>query len=160
MRAAPHPTDVQVGKRLREQRTLRGLSQERLARLIGVTYQQVQKYERGTNRIGSSRLDAIARILAVPIGFFFDEDATTATQDGGRTDGGVIDLAAMPGLAAAPVGQVGRRETLELVRAFNQIDDPQVRRRMLELARALAAAAWRGDGHRSGQDSGSRAGDA
>lgn len=153
MRAVPHPTDIQVGKRLREQRTLKGLSQERLARLIGVTYQQVQKYERGTNRIGSSRLDAIARTLAVPIGFFFEGAAGARDGDPGN---GAVGLAA----AWATGGEIDRRETLELVRAFNRIDDPQVRRRMLELARALAAVAWRGAGHIPGRDDGSHAGEA
>lgn len=153
MRAVPHPTDIQVGKRLREQRTLKGLSQERLARLIGVTYQQVQKYERGTNRIGSSRLDAIARTLAVPIGFFFE--GATGDRDGNGGDG-VIGLAT----AWATGGEIDRRETLELVRAFNRIDDPQVRRRMLELARTLAAVAWRDAGYSPSRDDGSHAGDA
>lgn len=141
MRAAPHPTDIQVGRRLREQRTLKGMSQERLGRLIGVTYQQVQKYERGTNRIGSSRLDDIARILGVPVGFFFEAPgggAYNGSERGVRTT-----VAGSPALTSA--GEVDRRETLELVRAFNRIGDPQVRRRMLDLARALATLAWRND---------------
>lgn len=143
MRAAPHPTDIQVGKRLREQRTLKGLSQERLGRLIGVTYQQVQKYERGSNRIGSSRLDDIARILGVPVGYFFEEPVGAAHNGSGRAA-----VAGAPALVAG--GEVDRRETLELVRAFNRIGDPQVRRRMLDLARALATLAWRNDRRHAG----------
>jgi transcriptional regulator with XRE-family HTH domain len=139
MRAAPHPTDVRVGEQLRRQRTLLGMSQERLGSLLGVTYQQIQKYERGINRVGSSRLHELARILGVPVSYFFTE----------------LGAAAEPGLAETPApflldgpqegGEVDRRETLELVRAFNRIDDPQVRRRVLELARALAAVAYRAE---------------
>ncbi len=141
MRSAPHPTDVQVGRRLREQRTLKGLSQERLARLIGVTYQQVQKYERGTNRIGSSRLEQLARILAVPVGYFFE---------GAPAGGAAAPAPSSPPLAQGGGGTDERRETLELVRAFHRIADPQIRRRILELARALAAVAWRRDGRTTG----------
>lgn len=134
LRTAPHPTDVQVGLRLREQRTLRGLSQERLGSLLGVTYQQIQKYERGTNRIGSSRLEALARVLAVPVAYFFEVPASTPRLIGGPAVAGTQDA---PGAAGTAVD---RRETLELMRAFHRIADPQVRRRMLDLARALAAA--------------------
>lgn len=138
MRADPHPTDVMVGQQLRRQRTLLGLSQERLGALLGVTYQQIQKYERGANRVGSSRLHELAGILDVPVAYFF---------------------AAGPGAAGSPADDpgdaVGRRETLELVRAFNRIDDPRIRRRVLDLARALAGAAAAG---RGGEGPGERRG--
>jgi transcriptional regulator with XRE-family HTH domain len=146
MRSAPHPTDVQVGKRLREQRTLRGMSQERLGHLLGVTYQQIQKYERGANRIGSSRLDELARILAVPVTYFFEgsRTPTNGLAEGAST----FDLfgAPDPAISSAPEAdsEVDRRETLELVRAFNRITDPTVRRRVLDLARSLAAIRYRG----------------
>ena len=97
MRSAPHPTDIQVGQRLRQPRTLKGFSQERLGRLIGVTYQQVQKYERGTNRIGSSRLDEIARILGVQVGYFFEE------QGESRRNGGKSPCRADPRSGAAQI---------------------------------------------------------
>jgi transcriptional regulator with XRE-family HTH domain len=73
MRESPHPTDVRVGRLLRERRLELGMSQERLGALLGVTYQQVQKYERGANRIGSSRLFELGQILDVPVSFFFDD---------------------------------------------------------------------------------------
>ena len=133
----PNPIDVHVGRRLRLRRTLLGMSQERLGQLLGLTFQQIQKYERGVNRIGSSRLYELGQILDVPISFFFDDMA-----DGGRTP----DLLA-PGLAEDPAGfvfdearelQLDKRETLELVRAYNRIPDPAVRKRLFELTKALA----------------------
>ena len=75
MSDSPHPTDVRVGRLLRERRLELGISQERLGALLGVTYQQVQKYERGTNRIGSSRLHDLCGILGVRASYFFDEPA-------------------------------------------------------------------------------------
>ena len=133
----PNPIDVHVGRRLRLRRTLLGMSQERLGQLLGLTFQQIQKYERGVNRIGSSRLYELGQILDVPISFFFDDMAQ---------DGGAPDLLA-PGLAEDPAGfafddarelQLDKRETLELVRAYNRIPDPAVRKRLFELTKALA----------------------
>jgi transcriptional regulator with XRE-family HTH domain len=132
----PNPIDVHVGRRLRLRRTLLGMSQERLGQLLGLTFQQIQKYERGVNRIGSSRLYELGQILDVPISFFFDDMG----QDG-RTP----DLLA-PGLAEDPAAfafearelQLDKRETLELVRAYNRILDPGVRKRLFELTKALA----------------------
>jgi transcriptional regulator with XRE-family HTH domain len=133
----PNPIDVHVGRRLRLRRTLMGMSQERLGQLLGLTFQQIQKYERGVNRIGSSRLYELGQILDVPISFFFDDMAE---------DGRAPDLLA-PGLAEDPAEfgsegarelQLDKRETLELVRAYNRIPDPAVRKRLFELAKALA----------------------
>ena len=133
----PNPIDVHVGRRLRLRRTLLGMSQERLGQLLGLTFQQIQKYERGVNRIGSSRLYELGQILDVPISFFFDDMAQ---------DGRAPDLLA-PGLAEDPAGfafdeaqelQLDKRETLELVRAYNRIPDPAVRKRLFELTKALA----------------------
>jgi transcriptional regulator with XRE-family HTH domain len=133
----PNPIDVHVGRRLRLRRTLLGMSQERLAQLLGLTFQQIQKYERGVNRIGSSRLYELGQILDVPISFFFDDMA-----EGSHAP----DLLA-PGLAEDPADfdfdgtrdlQLDKRETLEFVRAYNRIVDPAVRKRLFELAKALA----------------------
>jgi transcriptional regulator with XRE-family HTH domain len=133
----PNPIDVHVGRRLRLRRTLLGMSQERLGQLLGLTFQQIQKYERGVNRIGSSRLYELGQILDVPVSFFFDDMA----------DGeGAQDLLA-PGLAEEPAEfafdepqapRFDKRETLELVRAYNRIADPAVRKRLFELTKALA----------------------
>jgi transcriptional regulator with XRE-family HTH domain len=141
MASKPNPIDVHVGKRLRLRRTLLGMSQERLGELLGLTFQQVQKYERGVNRIGSSRLFELGQILDVPISFFFDDLPETVTGAGGAGGGYAI-----AGLAEERVAfdheddalPLDKRETLELVRAYYRIGDPAVRKRLFELAKALA----------------------
>lgn len=141
MASKPNPIDVHVGKRLRLRRTLLGMSQERLGELLGLTFQQVQKYERGVNRIGSSRLFELGQILDVPISFFFDDLPETVTGAGGVASG-----YATPGLAEERAAfdhdddalPLDKRETLELVRAYYRIGDPAVRKRLFELAKALA----------------------
>jgi transcriptional regulator with XRE-family HTH domain len=133
----PNPIDVHVGRRLRLRRTLLGMSQERLGQLLGLTFQQIQKYERGVNRIGSSRLYELGQILDVPISFFFDDMA----QDGRAPDLLAAGLAEDPADFAfddARALQLDKRETLELVRAYNRIPDPAVRKRLFELTKALA----------------------
>ena len=130
----PNPVDVQVGSRVRLRRNMLGLSQEKLGEAIGLTFQQVQKYERGANRIGASRLHELSRVLDVPVEFFFDD-----------TD--PVRAPAIPsGFAEAPADAfesdpLRRRETVELVEAYYAIDDPAVRRRLFDLAKALAAEA-------------------
>jgi transcriptional regulator with XRE-family HTH domain len=128
----PNPVDVHVGQRLRQRRVLVGLSQEKLARMVGITFQQVQKYERGANRIVASRLYQLAKVLDVPVSYFFDEISAMAANDSGVThetpesvDGYGHDVMA-------------ERETLELVRAYYGIQDDRVRRRAFELLRTLA----------------------
>src|SRR5579863_5515162 len=83
-RRSPHPVDIHVGGRVRQRRTVLGLSQERLGEAIGLTFQQVQKYERGTNRIGASRLYDLSLVLNVPVGFFYEE--YDARQEGGMSE--------------------------------------------------------------------------
>jgi transcriptional regulator with XRE-family HTH domain len=109
-----------------------GLSQEKLGEAIGLTFQQVQKYERGANRIGASRLHDLSRVLDVPVSFFFDD------MDPVRAP------AIPPGFSEAPgeayeFDPLHRHETVELVNAYYAIDDPLVRRRLFDLAKALAA---------------------
>lgn len=129
----PNPIDVHVGGRVRQRRTLLGFSQEKLADAIGLTFQQVQKYERGANRIGSSRLFDLARVLDVPVAYFFENmSATVASRTPSR----------MRGLAESKpepfeLDPMAKRETLELVRAYYRIADPQVRKRVFELAKSL-----------------------
>jgi transcriptional regulator with XRE-family HTH domain len=127
----PNPVDVHVGQRLRQRRVLVGLSQEKLARMVGITFQQVQKYERGANRIVASRLFELAKVLDVPVSYFFDELSAKAAND---TDAGP---AAGTGDAASH-DVMAERETLELVRAYYSIDDERVRRRAFDLLRSLA----------------------
>jgi len=130
----PNPVDVHVGARVRLRRTLLGLSQEKLGEAIGLTFQQVQKYERGANRIGASRLWDLSRVLDVPVTYFFED-----MED---------DIAAMSPRNVTPDvveatpdtdDPLTKRETLELVRAYYRISSPTVRRRIYDLARALAA---------------------
>jgi transcriptional regulator with XRE-family HTH domain len=132
-RGTPHPVDIHVGSRVRMRRTLLGMSQEKLGEALGLTFQQVQKYERGANRIGASRLHQISTILDVPVAFFF-EDAPT--------DGGSGASSAPTGMAEASAqaefDPMAKRETLELVRAYYRISDPRVRKRIFELTKAVA----------------------
>ena len=132
----PNPVDVHVGSRVRMRRTLLGLSQETLADSLGLTFQQVQKYERGTNRVSSSRLFDLCRILKVPVAYFFDEMAgDVAKQSPGALQGKA------PSLIELDQDPAARRETLELVRAYYKIPDQAVRKRITDLARALARSA-------------------
>jgi transcriptional regulator with XRE-family HTH domain len=128
----PNPIDVHVGSRVRLRRTTLGLSQEKLAHELGLTFQQIQKYERGANRIGASRLYEIATVLGVEPQSFYD---------GLKPVG---EAAAGMGFAEGP--QAGfdsdplrRGETVELVNAYFDIEDTAVRRRFLDLARALVS---------------------
>lgn len=129
----PNPIDVHVGARVRLRRTLLGMSQEKLGDAIGLTFQQVQKYERGANRIGASRLFDLSRVLDVPVSFFFEELAP-ATGSQSATAG---ETWAAEGYQPNPMM---KRETLELVRAFLRIADPQIRRRLFDLTKAIANA--------------------
>ena len=103
MAVSPNPIDVHVGKRLRLRRTLLGMSQERLGERLGLTFQQVQKYERGANRIGSSRLFELGQILDVPVSFFFDDMPRAETAAGqGTSDSGPTGWRARPPVSASP----------------------------------------------------------
>ncbi len=124
------PVDKHVGTRLRTRRTLLGLSQTALADSLDLTFQQVQKYEKGSNRIGASRLYQIGRVLDVPVAYFFEE--MPEGLDGATNP---------PTESGAPERDTMlRRETLELVRAYYKIEAPTVRRRMRELIKAMAGA--------------------
>src|SRR5690349_12058620 len=127
----PNPIDVHVGSRVRTRRMLLGMSQDKLGEAIGLTFQQVQKYERGANRIGASRLYELSRVLDVPVAYFY-EDVDGAARRPAATDGIAGDREE---LERDPMT---RRETLELIRAYNRIADPGVRRRLFELIKATA----------------------
>ncbi len=133
---APNPVDVHVGTRVRLRRTLLGMTQTGLGQAIGLTFQQVQKYERGVNRIGSSRLYDLARVLDVPINFFFDEMPKEVASKSGAASSGPPEGAEMfdPDI-------VSKRETLELVRAYYKIENPQVRKRLFEMVKVLGKTA-------------------
>ncbi len=128
----PNPIDLHVGSRVRMRRILLGLTQERLGEALGVTFQQVQKYEKGTNRIGASRLQDMAKILDVPPSFFF-EDAPTIDPmvPGGFSESKSADFV---------VDFLSTVEGLQLNKAFASIRDQKVRRRIVDLVVAIAAA--------------------
>ena len=126
----PNPIDVHVGSRIRLRRNMLGMSQEKLGESLGITFQQIQKYEKGTNRVGASRLQAISSILGVAVSFFF-EDAPGEQAD------------AQTGLAEASssnyvVDFLSSSEGLQLNRAFVKIADAKVRRKIIDLVKSLA----------------------
>jgi transcriptional regulator with XRE-family HTH domain len=133
---APNPVDIHVGTRVRLRRTLLGMTQTGLGDAIGLTFQQVQKYERGVNRIGSSRLYDLARVLDVPINFFFDEMPKDVASKSGAASSGPVE-----GAEAFDPDIVSKRETLELVRAYYKIESPQIRKRLFEMVKALGKSA-------------------
>ena len=122
----PNPTDVYVGSRIRMRRKILGLSQEKLGEKLGITFQQIQKYEKGTNRVGASRLQAMSGALDVPVSYFFPD--AEAGQTGGMAEEG----------AAFMMDFMSTSEGLELSRAFTKIRNPKLRRKVLELVRAMA----------------------
>jgi transcriptional regulator with XRE-family HTH domain len=133
----PNPIDVHVGSRVRLRRTLLGMSQEKLGEAIGLTFQQVQKYERGANRIGASRLYDLSRVLDVPVSFFFDDmPSDSDAQASADYSGGAEEKS-----GSFEPDPMAKRETLELVRAYYRITDPQVRKRLFELTKSVASAA-------------------
>lgn len=127
----PNPIDVYVGSRIRLRRNMLGLSQEKLGENLGITFQQIQKYEKGTNRVGASRLQAIASILNVPVAFFF--------EDAPGPEGGGSPGLAEEGSSAYVVDFINSAEGLQLNRAFVRIGDPKVRRKVIELVKAMAS---------------------
>lgn len=132
MASNPNPVDIHVGSRVRLRRTLLGMSQEKLGAALGLTFQQVQKYERGTNRIGSSRLYQLGRILEVPVSFFFDDmpsETVASAPSAPQAEAEVFDQE-----------DLSKRETLELVRAYYRINDPAVRKRVFELVKAVGTS--------------------
>lgn len=122
----PNPTDVYVGSRIRMRRKMLGLSQEKLGERLGITFQQIQKYEKGTNRVGASRLQAMSDALEVPVAYFFPE-TSPAAQSGMKEEG-----------ATFMMDFLSTSEGLDLSRAFTRIRNPKVRRKLIELVRALA----------------------
>ncbi|MGN6548555.1 MAG: helix-turn-helix domain-containing protein [Pararhizobium sp.] len=128
----PNPIDVHVGSRIRLRRTMLGMSQEKLGDSLGITFQQIQKYEKGTNRVGASRLQNISAILNVPVAFFFEDAPGEQSGASGLSEAGgpnyVVDF-------------LSSSEGLQLNRAFVKINDPKVRRKIVDLVKALGSEA-------------------
>src|ERR1700710_3152483 len=129
----PSPIDVHVGSRIRLRRTMLGMSQEKLGESLGITFQQIQKYEKGTNRVGASRLQNISTILNVPVSFFFED----APGEQSISPNGMAEASS----SNYVVDFLSSSEGLQLNRAFVKISDSKVRRKVVELVKALAAEA-------------------
>jgi transcriptional regulator with XRE-family HTH domain len=126
----PNPVDVHVGSRVRYRRMIIGMSQEKLGEKMNLTFQQIQKYEKGTNRIGASRLFQLSKILDVPVGYFFEDAFANSAPARSmlhepEQEGYLLDF-------------LNSREGLDLNKAFSKIQDPKVRRRVIDLVRALS----------------------
>lgn len=126
----PHPIDVHVGARVKLRRMIMGMSQESLGKALGLTFQQIQKYEKGVNRVGASRLFELSRLLEVPVQYFYD-------------DYGDMIGAPAPGFAESAGGDgfmalVNSPEGIELCRYFAAINDPHVKKRVLDLVKTIA----------------------
>ncbi len=124
----PHPVDIHVGQRMRTQRLALGFSQDRLAKELGLTFQQVQKYERGMNRVSASRLFELGKVLNVSIDFFFK----------GITQGSSRQGFAEEEQDNFSNDSILNRETIELIHSYNAIRDPKIKRQLLEMAKTLA----------------------
>lgn len=130
----PNPIDVHVGARIRLRRNLIGVTQQDLGKALGLTFQQVQKYERGMNRVGASRLFDIGQILNVPIQYFFENISESVAERSPRRMQGVSEPAT-PDYAADPMSD---KDTRDLVKAFQNISDSVRRRKLIELCRAMS----------------------
>ena len=132
---SPDPIDVHVGQRLRLRRNLLGMSQQKLGEAVGLTFQQIQKYERGANRMGASRLYQFGRLLEVPVAFFF-EDIPGDLESGYHVQpNGMNDMPQAKFEAA--LDRLTERTTISLVQAFYAIENNLVRRKVLEMVRAI-----------------------
>lgn len=129
---SPNPTDKHVGSRVRMRRMMLGMSQEKLGDSLGLTFQQVQKYEKGTNRIGASRLQQISNILQVPVAFFFE---------GAPNPGSAVAAEGVPESPAYVSDFLASSDGLALTRSFTRIQDGKLRRRIVDLVEQIAGEA-------------------
>lgn len=129
----PHPVDVHVGQRVKLRRTLMGMTQGKLGESIALTFQQIQKYERGANRVSASKLWQLGNVLDVPVSFFFEDipesvRASFPGYEGGTAEDGIPEERLT----------LHRRQSLELVRTFGKLIDPTIRKRIIDVVRAIA----------------------
>ena len=134
---APDARDVEVGRRIRSQRLVSRMSQTELANNLGVTFQQVQKYEKGVNRVGAGRLSRIADVLSVPVSFFFSGDISAPSSSSATTGLSFLETAG----------------AVRLVRAYSTIEDPQIRRALVDLAEEIAGGRGRDTGRHASSES-------
>jgi transcriptional regulator with XRE-family HTH domain len=123
----PNPIDIHVGSRIRVRRMMIGLSQEKLASGLGITFQQVQKYEKGTNRVGASRLQNIAGLLNVPISYFFAEG-----------DNSLLAKPTVAGDVDAITTFLSSQQGMDLNKAFVKLENPKIRQRVVQLVTTIA----------------------
>ncbi len=124
--------DDHVGNRVRQRRLMLGMSQEMLGKAVGITFQQIQKYELGTNRIGASRLFTLSKVLSVPVSFFFEDMPKALVTAGSKAKG----FSKSP--APFKTDPMATRETAELLRAYYRIEDGTTRRKVLDLLRFMS----------------------
>ena len=135
----PNPIDVHVGARIRLRRTMLGISQEKLAEKLGVTFQQVQKYERGLNRVGASRLWDISQVLETTVGFFYEDlDDSTKSKSPRNVHHG---MSFCEGTHTFDTSIFTRTDALELIRYYTSIEDPKVLKNILDLVKSLSLSA-------------------
>lgn len=135
MNKLPNPIDRHVGSRVRMRRAMLSMSQEKLGEALGLTFQQIQKYEKGTNRISASRLKQISQILEVPPSYFFEGAPSFETQSQNEAEGGGVSEDSH---AVYNAGFLTTPEAIQLILAFSRIKNPKVRSRIVELVTALA----------------------
>ncbi len=128
-RDGPHPIDRHVGARVKLRRMILGMSQDALGKALGLTFQQIQKYEKGVNRIGASRLFELSGLLDVPVQFFYDDYGNAAAQAPGFAE---------PDAADTFMELVNSPEGVQLCRYYAEIKDPKVKRRVLDLVKTIA----------------------
>jgi transcriptional regulator with XRE-family HTH domain len=133
-----HAVDVHVGDRIRQRRSQRGMTQARLAEIVGLTLRQIQKYEHGVNRMSSSRLYALATALDVPVSYFFDEMPANVPSTHPRRRGDGNGSAGTP--FAHEKDPMSKRETLQLVASYYKIKEVRLRKRIFDMIKACAAA--------------------
>ena len=133
----PNPIDVHVGSRIRLRRALLGISQEKLAEAVGLTFQQVQKYEKGANRVSASRLVDTANALNVPVSYFFEEMSAGVSA---QTPSALMITKQRPDIDLEK-DPLAKRETLEFVRAYYRIPDAVVRKRLADMVKTVAKSA-------------------
>jgi transcriptional regulator with XRE-family HTH domain len=136
-KGTPDSVDVHVGSRLRVRRALLGLSQEKLAESIGLTFQQIQKYERGMNRISAGRLFQFSKILEVPVSYFFENLAQVANTSRGFSDNDQDEFLSGDLMQS--------KETLDLIRTYYSIEDPKMRKDILKFIKSMAERTLRSD---------------
>lgn len=136
---APNPVDVHVGKRIRLRRTILHITQQQMAEMLGLTFQQVQKYEKGMNRVGASRLWDISRVLEVPMGFFFEDmDDVVAAQSPRMLNIAPDSMYVSEKHLSFDEDPMKRAETLELIRAYYKITNRAIAKQMFDLMIALS----------------------